>query len=278
MFKTAADFIGDCLGKSETQTRRILEASVGKILIIDEAYMLDPGSSHGDHDRFKTGVLDTIVSMVQGQPFEDRCIILVGYEDRIKTMFRNANPGLSRRFRIDQPFRFGNFTIEQLLVILRSKMRDQDLESSNNAIIAAREIFKKDLRGNRTNAGIVDKALETAKMNYSRRISKMPSDPNNLNPKLEAVDFNLDVVNTARINCREVMRGQIDGAIIDQLEGYQKRHWKAKALGISLEDLDLIPTRFLFNGPRGMCPNISSVKLFLERVRKSASLWRIIRG
>ncbi|GAW23387.1 hypothetical protein ANO14919_129450 [Xylariales sp. No.14919] len=251
VLKTAADFIGDCLGKSETQTRKILEASVGKVLIIDEAYMLDPGGSYGDHNKFKTGVLDTIVSVVQGQPFEDRCIILVGYEDKINAMFRNANPGLSRRFPHNQPFRFLNFTTEQLSAILQSKLRDQDLDCSEDALATACEIFKKGTRGSHTNAGVVDKALETAKMNYSRRISKTPFDPKNPNPKLEAVDFNLDLINNTRVNYREMMCGQIDAAILDQLEGYQKRHWKAKELGISPEDLELIPTRFVFYGPPG---------------------------
>ncbi|KAJ8127585.1 hypothetical protein O1611_g6051 [Lasiodiplodia mahajangana] len=267
VFKTPADFIGDCLGKSEAQTRRILDASVGKVLIIDEAYMLDPGSSNGDHDVFKTGVIDTIVSMVQGQPFEDRCIILVGYEDKIKTMFRNANPGLSRRFPIEQPFRFNSFTIEQLISILRSKMTDQDLKYSDNALAAACEIFKRDMRGSRTNAGIVDNALEKAKLNYSRRLSKTPFDPQNPNPTFEATDFNLGLTQTARINCRELMKGKIDDTIIDQLEGYQKRHWKAKELDISLEDLDVIPTRFLFPGPPGTGKTTTAhlmAKLFFE--------------
>ncbi|KAI1169718.1 P-loop containing nucleoside triphosphate hydrolase protein [Nemania sp. FL0916] len=251
IFKTAADFIGDCLGKSETQTRKILNASLGKVLIIDEAYMLDPGSSYGDHDKFKTGVLDTIVSMVQGQPFEDRCIIFVGYETKISTMFRNANPGLSRRFPCDKPFRFSNFTIDQMAAILRSKLKNQDLDCSDSAMIAACELFKKGTRGTHTNAGVVDKTLEAAKMNYSKRISKAPFDPENPNPKLEAADFNLDLINTTRANYCEQMRGRIDGAIIHQLEGYQKRHWKAKELGINSDDLQLVPTRFVFYGPPG---------------------------
>ncbi|KAI1420585.1 P-loop containing nucleoside triphosphate hydrolase protein [Xylaria sp. FL1777] len=251
VFKTPADFIGDCLGKSETRTRQILDASVGKVLIIDEAYMLDPGNQNGDHDKFKSGVIDTIVSIVQGSAFEDRCIILVGYEDKMRTMFHNANPGLSRRFPIKQPFRFASFTIEQLMSILRSKMTDQDLDYSDDALAAACEIFKGDMRGNRTNAGIVDNALETAKLNYSRRLSKTPFDPQNPNPKFEAVDFDLNVDSTARVNCRKEMQGQIDLTIIERLEGYQKRHWKAKELGMSLEELDLVPTRFLFHGPPG---------------------------
>lgn len=35
--------------------------------------------------------------MIQGVPGEDRPIILVGYEDKIRDMFHNINPGLSRR-------------------------------------------------------------------------------------------------------------------------------------------------------------------------------------
>lgn len=84
VLKTPADFIGDCLGQSEANTRKILDASIGRVLVIDEAYMLDPGDSKRDQDKFKTGVINTMVSMVHGEPGEDRCIILVGYEDRIQ--------------------------------------------------------------------------------------------------------------------------------------------------------------------------------------------------
>ncbi|RYC57163.1 hypothetical protein CHU98_g9044 [Xylaria longipes] len=161
VLKTPADFIGDCLGKSEAQTKRILEASIGKVLVVDEAYMLDPGNTNGDQDKFKTGVIDTFVSMVQGLPFEDRCIIFIGYEDKIRTMFRNANSGLSRRIPIEQPCRFRNFNSEQLLAILQSKMKDQDLVFTDEALAAARNIFEKAMiRGNHTNAGIVDSIFD----------------------------------------------------------------------------------------------------------------------
>lgn len=35
----------------------------GKILVIDEAYMPDAGDPHKVQDKFKTGVIDTVVSM-----------------------------------------------------------------------------------------------------------------------------------------------------------------------------------------------------------------------
>ena len=48
-------------------------------------------------DMYKTAVIDTIVAEVQSVPGEDRCVLLLGYENEIRTMFQNVNPGLSRR-------------------------------------------------------------------------------------------------------------------------------------------------------------------------------------
>ncbi|KAI2624972.1 P-loop containing nucleoside triphosphate hydrolase protein [Hypoxylon sp. NC1633] len=252
ILKTPADFIGEYLGQSEAQTKRILEASVGKVLVIDEAYVLDPGGERPDD--YKAGIIDTIVSMVQGQPFEDRCIILVGYEDKIKNMFRNANPGLSRRFPLEQPFRFENFTIQQLELVLQSKMKNQDLECTDQGLAAARDIFKDALRrGNCTNAGVVDSALETAKQNYTRRLrlSDAPFSDQYPNPKLQAVDFNLGLSRNPRVDFQK-MEGRVHKSIIDQLGSYQRQYWNAKnRSGVDPKDLDLIPTRFIFHGPPG---------------------------
>ncbi|KAI0550579.1 P-loop containing nucleoside triphosphate hydrolase protein [Xylaria curta] len=261
-----ADFIGDHLGKSEAQTKRILEASVGKVLVVDEAYMLDPSSTNGDQDKFKSAAIDTIVSTVHGLPFEDRCIILAGYEDKMMAMFRNANPGLSRCFPTQQPFRFENFTSEQLLTILQSKMKDQHLVYTDEALIAANEIFKKELmRGNHTNIGIVDRILEMAIYNYSRRLMKVPFCPNNPNPRFQAIDFNLD--GSKRVDYFEAMQGRIDVKVMNRLMSYRDRHWKAVERGRNPEELGITPTRFIFHGSQGTGKLTAShlmAKLFYE--------------
>ncbi|KAI1362779.1 P-loop containing nucleoside triphosphate hydrolase protein [Xylaria arbuscula] len=252
IFKTVADFIGDCLGMSELLTKNILEASIGRVLVIDEAYMLDPGSSIKDYNQYKAGIIDTIVSIVQGQQHEDRCIILVGYEDKIRTMFHNANPGLSRRFPNDpsQVFRFDDFTIEQLELILRSKIRDRDLACTDAALAAAREIFNSALAtGNSTNVGIVDRALDTAIMNYMKRVSETnDKDPN---PKIQAVDFNPKISKALKVDYRMNMEGRIHHSLINQLMRYQNIYQMAKRRGVSIEKAQLIPTRILFRGSPG---------------------------
>ncbi|KAI0417840.1 P-loop containing nucleoside triphosphate hydrolase protein [Xylaria grammica] len=166
IFKTPADFIGDCLGKSELLTKNILEALIGKVLVIDEA-----------------------------------------------TMFHNANPGLSQ-------------------LILHSKMRDRDLSCTHKALTAACEIFNNALAtGNSTNVGIVDRALDTAIMSYMKRVSKIYD--RYPNPKIRAVDFNLNIYKVLKVDYRTHMEGRIHYSLIDQLM------------------LQLIPTRFLFSGSPG---------------------------
>ncbi len=62
-------------------------------------------------------VLDTIVEKVSGSPGEDRAIIMIGYEHEMQAMFRGSNPGLSRRFDSNHPWRFTDFSDDDLLQV-----------------------------------------------------------------------------------------------------------------------------------------------------------------
>ena len=99
VIKNPSDFVGNVLGQSESNTKGILASTTGKVLIIDEAYSLYSGNDGTGNrsDSFKTAVIDTIVAEVQSVPGEDRCVLLLGYEEELKRMFQNVNPGLSRR-------------------------------------------------------------------------------------------------------------------------------------------------------------------------------------
>lgn len=152
--------------------------------------MLDPGDYGREHDKFKAGIIDAIVSMTQGVPGEDRCIILVGYEDKIRDLFRNANPGLSQRFPVKNPFRFQNFTIDQSEQILRLKILEENLTYTDDAIIAARELLTQAImRPNFTNANEISRVLSAAKMNYMARISRLAPHEDLLVAAMEATDF-----------------------------------------------------------------------------------------
>jgi hypothetical protein len=50
--------------------------------------MLYSGKGSGTTDIYKTAVIDTIVAEVQSVPGEDRCVLLLGYKEKMEEMFQ----------------------------------------------------------------------------------------------------------------------------------------------------------------------------------------------
>jgi SpoVK/Ycf46/Vps4 family AAA+-type ATPase len=131
IMKAASDFIGNVLGESQRNTSAIIKSAEGCVLVIDEAYGL-----HGK-DPYKTAAIDTIVEQVQGVPGEDRAVVLLGYREQMETMLRESNPGLQRRFQLENAFQFDDYNNDELLQILKLKMKKQGVEAGTDALIAA---------------------------------------------------------------------------------------------------------------------------------------------
>ncbi|KAG5957240.1 hypothetical protein E4U58_006224 [Claviceps cyperi] len=81
--KNLSDFVGGALEQSEQQTKGILAATAGKVLVIDEAYGL-------------------IVSTVHSTPGDDRCVLLLGYFDQMEEMFRTSQLADIFRLKLEQ--------------------------------------------------------------------------------------------------------------------------------------------------------------------------------
>lgn len=64
--KNPADFVRSVLGESEKNTKAILKATEGKVLIIDKAYILYLGGASISitSDLYKTAVINIIVAEV----------------------------------------------------------------------------------------------------------------------------------------------------------------------------------------------------------------------
>jgi len=129
LIKNPSDFVGDVLGASAQKTRDILKAAEGGVLVIDEAYSLYSGglTGSGTNDPYKTDVLDTLVEQVQAKPGDDRVVILLGYREEMEAMLRHTNPGLARRFQLDEAFHFPDYDDHTLLRILKSKVRRMEM-------------------------------------------------------------------------------------------------------------------------------------------------------
>jgi hypothetical protein len=174
ILKNPSDFIGNVIGSSEKSTRDILAAAEGCVLVIDEAYMLNPSRSMGlssnGGDPYKAAVLDTLVEQVQGVPGDDRVVILLGYKKEMEDMFRNCNPGLKRRFQFDNPVVFEDYDDTALLKILRSKVKECGLSIDlKTSIFAIEQITKKRSLANFGNGGEVNNILNDAKRYAARR-------------------------------------------------------------------------------------------------------------
>jgi len=250
--KTPSDFIAEYIGHTEARTKRILTATVGKVLVIDNAEVFDDGVVTDRSRSFKNCAIDTLVSIVQGVPGEDRCIILVGFEKKIRTMFDNVHPGLARRFPLDQPFRFRNFDTPQLLQILKFKMREKGLGYEEEAMAAARVVLERArVRRDFSNITAVDQILEIAQIRLANRLSKMPPRARKYASNLEALDFDPNAGQELRltIDSRKALAGRLNGDLISLLVSYQDRCAGAWKRG--MDPVECLPMNFVFKGLPG---------------------------
>ncbi|KAE8444453.1 hypothetical protein EG329_000544 [Mollisiaceae sp. DMI_Dod_QoI] len=246
--KNPSDFIGKSVGDSEANTRAILNATKGKVLIIDEAYMFHPGDGvTSQQDSFRAAVVDTLVAEVQGIPGDDRCVILLGYQDKMDTMFRNVNEGLARRFQTH--VHFPNYTVDQLIQILNLKMQDQNLKATPAALEVAKDIFTRALqRPDFSNGGEVNSCLQTALKNSRKRQLQLPVSERRCDSDLEPQDFDPDYIRnkTAFTNCRDALQLDVDTSVIDVLERYREQIQATYQRGI--DPRGFIHTNFIFKG------------------------------
>ncbi|KAF5233614.1 hypothetical protein FAUST_8050 [Fusarium austroamericanum] len=244
--KSPADFIGSHVGESEEKTMAILAATVGKVLVIDEAYMLDDGGSNSG--SFKASVIDTIVANVQGDSNEDRCILLLGYEDNMSNLMRNMNPGLSRRFQASQPWRFCNFSPSEMGQILNRKLRLEQLNITSRALEVAQDMLARaSTRPDFSNASQVDQCLGVAKNNYVYRLSKLSSRERLSHLPLIPEDFDPDLERRNE-KCNQYLRGKLGDDIIQRLTKYELVGKEAAGqTNLSM----LLPNRLVFKGPSG---------------------------
>jgi AAA+ superfamily predicted ATPase len=248
VLKTPSDFVGSALGHSEQQTKGILAAAEGKVLIIDEAYGLYGGG--GMSDPYRSAVIDTIVAEVQSVPGDDRCVLLCGYQDQMEDMFQNVNPGLSRRFPIATAFQFGDFDDNELSQILDLKLKEQAFEITDQARTVVLDMLDRARnRPNFGNAGEVDILLNVAKICHQTRRTKGLA---KYATKFEAKDFdeNFDRANRSETNVKELFKKTVgQESIMALLEGYQQTVRTLKSLDLDVKEN--IPFNFLFRGPPG---------------------------
>ena len=156
----ASTLTGAHVGSTAAKVNAVIDSCAGKVLVIDEAYILGQ-SAYGKE------ALDTLVERVQGTGTEDFAVIMCGYEDPMRTMFRECNPGLARRFKLDgdSPIKFQDYDDAQLTAIMLARAAGTGLSLDADLAHAAvsRILSKLRAKPNFGNAGAVNNMLDNAK-------------------------------------------------------------------------------------------------------------------
>ncbi|KAI2471599.1 ATPases of the AAA+ class, partial [Annulohypoxylon bovei var. microspora] len=254
LVKTPADFVGPYTGQSERLTKQILREAKGKVLIIDEAYMLNNRGDHEKTDSFRTGVIDTLVGEIQGGDNEDRCVLLLGYRQKMEDMFRDTNPGLAHRFPMSSAFVFEDYTKEELRQILELKLAKDGLKASSDTKQVAMDVLERSRNSVLfANAGEIDTLLTRAKERQRTRLANLETQTVESIQILEPgdMDEDFDRIDRAAADIKELFSGMVCvKSLVEKLEGWQKVVKAAKGVNFG-EPRDFIPFNFIFRGPPG---------------------------
>jgi hypothetical protein len=161
---------------------------------------------------------------------------------------KNVNPGLSRRFPLEDAFHFEDFTDSELLEILNLKLKTLDLEATDAAKVVAMQVLSR--ARNRRNGDEVESLLGQAKGHYQRRQALLASNQRALDVVLEPQDFyyNFDRDSRASDNLEKLFEDVVGCEdVIRRLGDYQRMARKAR----DMDARNLIPTNFTFKGPPG---------------------------
>jgi SpoVK/Ycf46/Vps4 family AAA+-type ATPase len=197
-----SDLMGQAVGEASTRTAQLIETAKGKVLFIDEAYGLDPNRRGGGNGaasfNYGGSVLDTLVEKLDASAGSDMCVILAGYEHRMRDMFRNSgNEGLKRRFNLDEALKFEDFNDDELKTILLNMVAKEGLRTTSKAgTLAVKLVSQRRRLDDFGNAGEVSQILDRAKIKLSMRRQRHSE-------VTEKSD------NNSRENLKEVRRGNI---------------------------------------------------------------------
>lgn len=92
------DLVAGAVGQTAEKTAALLEETKGSVLLIDEAYSLNPsdgadGGSTGAR-AFNVEAIDALVAGMGAGPGTDRCIIMAGYREgrrSLDALFKGRN-------------------------------------------------------------------------------------------------------------------------------------------------------------------------------------------
>lgn len=119
--------VGRYLGETGLKTKAVVEAAVGGVLFIDEAYTLAPNN---DQDQYAQEALATLLKLMEDMR-HDLVVIVAGYEKEMGSFIR-ANPGLQSRFA--NSLQFSDLSQAALSEVARNLMDEAGFKADESTL------------------------------------------------------------------------------------------------------------------------------------------------
>lgn len=168
----AGDLIADHVGGTAVRVNQAVDQALDGVLFIDEAYML----AETERGGFGQEAIDTLLTRMEDERHR-LVVIAAGYADPMKR-FLKANPGLPRRFPIENRLVFQDYSPAELTAILIQMAQNRRLpiepaEKALREIIEGLYATKNESFGN---AGEARNLLDALERRWASRIRKLGLD------------------------------------------------------------------------------------------------------
>ena len=165
------DLVAEYVGQTAPKTKRVLDAAMGGVLFIDEAYYL---FRPGDSKDYGQEVVDILLQVMENER-DKLVVILAGYKDRMDHFFE-SNPGM--RSRVAHHLDFAAYQPDELLAIGKLMLEGSSYYLSDAAIAAFRAHLSREMtEASFANARSVRNALENARLRHAYRLAAEPDRP-----------------------------------------------------------------------------------------------------
>lgn len=134
---SAKDLIGQYVGQTAPKTISVIEKALGGVLFIDEAYSLasKPGSSGSSFNE------ECIATLIQAmENYRDNLVVIFAGYNKEMDAFLKSNSGIVSR--IGYTMQFNDYSLEELVEILKSMFKKAGFFIDESAIEAATKVIE----------------------------------------------------------------------------------------------------------------------------------------